>query len=210
MKISLRLANSTGDIFAQSDFPPFAEPSTAWAVNQPVTDRRALWIPADTPPGLYDVRLVVYDGANGQPLGDAVTIAAVPVWAATLTPPVGALDVPRNRDVPLGAVSLVGAIAPQTVAPGEFLWLWLYLRADESAPPDTPLLFTVTDGTRTETIPLTLQSVAGDTGGWRTGQIRRTIVHLPTGANFAGDTVTVRLSAGNTAPQTVAVMTLSR
>ena len=208
MKISLRLANSAGDIFAQSDFPPFAEPSTAWAVNQSVTDRRALWIPADTPPGLYDVRLVVYDGANGQPLGDAVTIAAVPVGAATLTPPVGALDMPRNRDVPLGAVSLVGAIAPQTVAPGEFLWLWLYLRADESAPPDTPLQFTVTDGTRTETIPLTLQSVAGDTGRWRTGQIRRTIVHLPTGADFAGDTVTVQLSAGNTTPQTVAVVAI--
>ncbi len=210
VKISLRLMNPAGDIFAQSDFPPFAVSPSVWETDTPQTDRRALWIPADTPPGLYDVRLVVYDGATGQPLGDAVTIAAVPVSAATLTPPAEALNVPRNRDVPLGAVSLVGAIAPQTVAPGEFLWLWLFFRADEATPPDTPLQFTVTDGSRTETIPLTLQAVAGDTENWRVGQIRRTIVHLPTGADFTGDTVTVRVSAGNTAPQTLAVVGLRK
>lgn len=206
VKISLRLVNATGDIFAQSDFPPFAVPPSTWMPGEPQTDRRGLWIPADTPPGLYDVRQVVYDGANGQPLGDAVLISAVEISAATIAPSAAALDVPQNGNVPLGAVTLVGHIAPQTVSVGGEVWLWLYFRAEESAPPDTPLVFTLTDGSRTETIPLALAGIAGDPTGWQAGQMRRGVVHLPAGSNFSGDLLTVQLSAGNAAPQTVAVV----
>jgi len=208
VKISLRLVNPTGDIFAQSDFPPFAVSPSAWTPDTLQTDRRGLWIPTDAPPGLYDLRMVVYDGATGQPLADAMTIPAVGVLAATIAPSAAALDVPQSDSLALGAVTLVGHIVPQSVSAGGDVWLWLFFRAEQSVPPDAPLVFTLSDGSRTETIPRTLTDIAGDPTGWQAGQIRRGVVHLPVGADISGESLTVQLSTKNAAPQTVAVMKL--
>jgi hypothetical protein len=70
----MRLVNARGDIFTQSDWPPLAAAggTSTWPPNQPITDRRALWLPPDIPPATYALQLVVYDPASGQPLGQPV------------------------------------------------------------------------------------------------------------------------------------------
>ncbi len=61
-QVRLRLTDSQGETWAQRDSAPAngQRPFDQWPVNQAAEDRHALWIPAGTPPGRYDLRIQVY------------------------------------------------------------------------------------------------------------------------------------------------------
>jgi hypothetical protein len=61
-QVRLRLTDSQGETWAQRDSAPAngQRPFDQWSVNQAGEDRHALWIPAGTPPGRYDLRIQVY------------------------------------------------------------------------------------------------------------------------------------------------------
>ena len=66
-KFSLRLATPTGEVLLARDYVPqngFA-PTPVWIVGQPATDQRGILLPADFPPGQYEVTLRLYDPATG-------------------------------------------------------------------------------------------------------------------------------------------------
>ena len=66
-KFSLRLATPDGQVVLADDYVPqnWFAPTTQWAVDSTAVDQRALFLPADLPPGPYMVTLRLYDPTNG-------------------------------------------------------------------------------------------------------------------------------------------------
>lgn len=184
-KLSVRLLNQTGDNFAQSDWPALAVsgPTSTWPVNQPVMDQRSLWLPADTPPGRYNLQLLVYNPANGQSVGEPVVIPTVTVAPAQIAPPPEALALPHRQSAPLGSLTLVGWAAPESVKPGQDLWLWLYWQAQTPVEPGT--VFRLSLGNQNADFPLA--DALGPAETWQAGQVRRAVYHLPTSLRLEGD-----------------------
>lgn len=62
-QVRLRLTDNQGTTWAQRDSAPVNGQVTfeQWPLNQPQEDRHALWIPAGTPPGRYELRVQVYE-----------------------------------------------------------------------------------------------------------------------------------------------------
>lgn len=92
-KVFVHLVDDKGQLVAQRDSEPGggSKPTTAWAVGETITDRVGVLLPADTPPGEYQLRVGMYDpatmerlpvlDAEGQPLGDTIPLATVRVPA---------------------------------------------------------------------------------------------------------------------------------
>ncbi|MGQ9598503.1 MAG: glycosyltransferase family 39 protein [Anaerolineae bacterium] len=79
------LVDGKGHGWAGDDHAPYRGlyPTSAWGAGEMVRDRFTLTVPADAPPGLYDVQVGWYDPASGERLsvdgGNAVRIAVVPI-----------------------------------------------------------------------------------------------------------------------------------
>jgi 4-amino-4-deoxy-L-arabinose transferase-like glycosyltransferase len=196
VQLSLRLINPRGDVFGQSDWPPLPA-STAWPTHQPIPDRRSLWLPADTPPGDYLLQLVVYHPATGQPLGQPATIPGLRIDPARLTPPPAALSMP-NFTPPAAPqpLHLIGSAYPEQIQPGQDMWLWLYWLAETPPAPNTTFRLTLQAQGDGLPVDVPLAEIAGPLDNWQAGQVRRTIVHLPTSPRLSGDTATIRVAAG--------------
>jgi hypothetical protein len=69
-KFSLRLLTPDGQVVMADDYVPqnWFAPTSQWAVGTEAVDQRALWLPADLPPGSYVITLRLYDPANGIPV----------------------------------------------------------------------------------------------------------------------------------------------
>jgi len=118
VSFSLRLYNADGILLAQHDETP-APPGAAWSLTAVTPLGLALPIPVATPPGRYQLRLVVYDGANGIPLGlpdgaSELGLGEVTVTLAALTPTI------TTRRARFDYIDLVQATVPAaTAAAGE-------------------------------------------------------------------------------------------
>lgn len=68
--VFVHLVGEDGAIAAQSDAPPAggARPTTSWLAREILEDVRVLDLPADLPPGDYDVLVGLYDPATGARL----------------------------------------------------------------------------------------------------------------------------------------------
>lgn len=68
--IFLHLTDATGHVLAQKDGPPGnqAPPTSHWLPGETMAERRTVAIPADMPPGRYQLRAGVYSLASGQRL----------------------------------------------------------------------------------------------------------------------------------------------
>jgi hypothetical protein len=84
------LVDETGEGWAGDDHQPHngSYPTSAWGAGEMVRDTFALAVPADAPPGLYDVQVGWYDPATNErlPVGEGTTfrVAVLPVsWTGT-------------------------------------------------------------------------------------------------------------------------------
>ncbi|MEW5957420.1 MAG: glycosyltransferase family 39 protein [Chloroflexota bacterium] len=215
-QLSLRLANSRGDLFTQSDWPPLAAAggTSTWPSQQPIIDRRSLWLPPDLPPGAYALQFVVYDPASGQPLGQPAMLAGVAVAAAQTVVPPQALAIPNPIASPPspGATSnprLVGYARPDRIKPGQEMWLWLYWQA--VAPLSGGLVRLSLDSQgRTVFVAYPLADSVGPLDSWQPGQVRRAVYHLPTSPRLAGPAAQLRVSLMSVAGQVKAENTLAQ
>lgn len=68
--VFIHLLNPEGQMAAQADGQPavWARPTSTWSAGETIVDRHALWLPPDTPPGRYLLRLGLYRPADGQRL----------------------------------------------------------------------------------------------------------------------------------------------
>ncbi|MCL4296464.1 MAG: glycosyltransferase family 39 protein [Anaerolineae bacterium] len=192
-QLSLRLMNNRGDIFTQSDWPPLtaAGSTSTWPLNQPIPDRRALWLPSDLPPGSYALQLVVYDPASGQPLGQPLIISNIPVGPAEITPPLTALPIPNRIDnsqlsIDNSQFTLAGYVLPDKFQPGQDMWLWLYWQALSSPFKGGEVRLTLSDGTNAVASDFPLAESVGPLDSWQAGQVRRAVYHLPTSPRLTG------------------------
>jgi len=118
--VTLRLADANGNTWALSDSEPQAGlwPFALWGTGERFDDRRALLIPAGTPPGAYNLYLSLHRAEGGQPLpvtgsdgtgrGTELLLGQVNVVAAQKPPPIQALPIQHPRQADFGDVRLLG------------------------------------------------------------------------------------------------------
>ncbi len=204
-QLSLRLVNHYGDTFTQSDWPPLAagQGASTWPPGQPITDRRSLWLPPDTPPGNYLLQLVLYNPHSGQPAEQPVAIDNIIVGPADIIVPAEALSIPnfktQNSKPKTQNLKLIGHALPDQIQPGEQMWLWLYWQAGNSPPTNIRLRFNLQSNGETFSAETPLADSVGSLDTWRPGQVRRAVYHLPTSPRLTGElaTVSVTLIAGD-------------
>jgi hypothetical protein len=195
-QLSLRLVNSTGDIFAQSDWPPFG-PTSAWSPGSPVADRRSIWLPVDIPPGNYSLQLVVYDPLAGRELGSPVTIPGILVSPTQIVPPVSLLNIPNATPYDPAddnRLSLVGYAFPAAIQPGQSMWLWLYWQAGTPIEPGTQLEISLESNGEVITESQPLAASVGPLDSWQPGQVRRAVYHIATSPRLQGSTADIWIS----------------
>ena len=201
-QVSMRLSNALGERYAQADWPPLAaEGGTAtWRPGQTVADRRALWLPVDTPPGHYQVQLAVYELGSGQQLGMPQTVAALDVAPAPIVVPARSLPLPNPGHVQVGDLILVGYALPAKLQPGEDVWMHLYWQlapdGDATRLRDLAVQLTLDGGKESERqeTRLPLAELVGDPTGWQPGQVRRALHRLPTSPRLSAAQVTLHIA----------------
>ncbi len=205
-QLSLRLVNPRGDIFTQSDWPPLAAfgPTTVWPARQPIPDPRALWLPVDAPPGDYALQLLVYNPATGAPLGQPVIVPNITVEAAKIIVPPDKLPIPNqisNGKSQIANPKLLGYAMPESVQPGQEMWLWLYWQADAPVSAQTLRLSLTSDDAEHLPADFPLADALGPLDAWQPGQVRRAVYHLPTSPRLTGNRamLTVSLPGGTVA-----------
>jgi mannosyltransferase len=136
LKFSLRLQDGRGQRWAAEDYVPQAgfAPSETWQPGQTVTDRHALVLPPDLPPGRYHVALVLYDPTTGRPLntGQPSALAEVNVAPPARLPDPATLPIPVHLDhASIGQdLALLGyGITPQPLRAGQSGTLTLWWQA---------------------------------------------------------------------------------
>ncbi|MGC8879506.1 MAG: glycosyltransferase family 39 protein [Anaerolineae bacterium] len=200
-QVSVRLINSRGERYVQADWPPLAAGggTSTWQPGQAVIDRRGLWLPADIPPGRYQVQLAVYEPGNGRQLGTPQSVTALAVAPARAVVPLRSLQLPNPTHLEMGELSLVGYALPSNVQPGEDIWMHLYWQlapgADVTRLAEATVELTLDGGKGSERkeTPLPLAELVGDPAGWRPGQVRRALYRLPTSPRFSAPQVTLHL-----------------
>jgi|GEM_PF-1016945 len=200
-QLSLRLLNSRGDIFTQSDWPPLN--TSTWPPHQPITDRRSLWLPPDLPPGEYALQLVVYNPTSGESLGQPLVIPAIPVAPATITPPLEALSIPNHIlsssfILHPSSFQLVGYILPDQIQPGQEMWLWLYWQmlspSLKGGGKGEVVRLSLSDGETTLAANFPMAESVGPLDSWQPGQVRRAVYHLPTSPRLTGNKAQVSVA----------------
>ncbi len=80
--VFVHVVNSAGEVAAQADGQPaqWTRPTSGWGAGETIVDRHGLWLPAETAPGAYTLRVGLYLPASGERLplatgGDAVEFA---------------------------------------------------------------------------------------------------------------------------------------
>ncbi|HMQ55539.1 MAG TPA: hypothetical protein PKD98_25890, partial [Anaerolineae bacterium] len=122
----------------------------------------------------------------------------------SITVPAAALSIPNYEPHPLGEVDLVGHAAPESVQPGQEMWLWLYWQARTPPDPKTTLRLTLTssDG-QSLTSDVPLFESAANFAGWQPDQVRRAVYHLPTSPRLSGRQARLTLALLNPAAEGV-------
>ncbi len=79
--VSIRLVNSSGARVGQWDTTPLGNRagSSTWQPNEIVADAQDMATAVNTPPGTYQLRVVPYHSATGNPLGDVVTLGDIQI-----------------------------------------------------------------------------------------------------------------------------------
>ncbi len=188
LSLSLRLINSQGDIFAQSDWPPLGS-----SLNKS-SDQRALWIPVDLPPNNYLLQIVAYDSISGQSVGPPLVIPNIPIGAAEIIPPLTALDIPHRTKQPLGDFNIVGYALPDRIQPGQMMWLWLYWEFNGQQSESQQLRLSLQSEGESITTMFPMTESVGALDFWQAGQVRRAVYHWPTSPRLNGRTATLKVA----------------
>lgn len=216
LKFSLRLVDATGRKWAGADYAPIngLVPTESWQPGQSVEDRRGLRLPADLPPGAYDLLLLLYDPASGAALPEGEPgghlLTRIEVMPAATPPALDALPLPTRAAATFGnELELLGYGIdpdPARAESGATLSLWWRVK-------QTPA-----DGQQVEALIGSGEAIAGrgvaalrdpTSPAWQPGQIVRQHVELafdPAAPSGKRDLrLTLLDAAGNATGASVAV-----
>lgn len=187
-KISVQLLDGRGQVIAQHDGEPAggSRPTDTWQAGEQIADNHAVPIAFGTPPGDYQLALIVYDAETGarvqQAGGDVLSLGAVRVARADGPAPLDVIPMQHRGDRALGPLALAGydlyrqgyRHAPETpLAPGDLLHVTLYWLAPDPLPAQWPAdqSFNLRLGDQLLTAPLA--GGAYPTGQWAPGELVR-------------------------------------
>ncbi len=187
-KVSVRLLDSAGTLWAQGDSAPFLFfPTSKWPSERVIRHVHEVLLPAGTPPGRYRAELLVYhpsagdllklQGPDGRLTDERILLGEVEISAAIR--PVSLRQLPPHRKVNVTFGEEVALLAhtwvERTYNPGDVLHLDLYWRSEAVSGQNYHLRLQVTgDGSETlreMSAPLTLSTFP--TSAWRVGDILR-------------------------------------
>ena len=115
LKVSARLLDPSGNVLVADDRVPvhFAYPTTAWVPGEQVDDVYDLPLPANAPPGPYNLQIILYRAADGSEVGRI----ALPLLASSLRLP---LPLVNDRQLPEPGAERIGqhlrSVAPLPIA----------------------------------------------------------------------------------------------
>jgi mannosyltransferase len=191
---TLQLLDARDQVVAQQDGESAggALPTTDWRAGETVVDRRAVPIPAGTPPGSYRLIAALYDAESGERLRfgerDMIPLGEVTVGAQTGAAARSLLPLQHRVDRRLGSVTLLGydqyargaAHAPQTpLRPGDLLHLTLYWQAPDPLPAEWSADQAVTITLGDESLSAPLAGGNFPTGEWMPGALLRGEFDIP-------------------------------
>ena len=200
-KVSLRLVDDRGVVWAQRDRSPYDYwPTSEWSVGQLVRYCADVPVPLGTPPGVYRLQAWLYEAETGRslPFDDqtggarnaycglgAIAVEAAPgraqLYASRKTegfPPPAVRRTPRGLRFGTSLELLGYDYAPQSVRPGQEVELRFYWRAAEVPPSDYRLVINWRDqnGKVWHTATHSPTGTPFDTSQWAQGQMVRGIV----------------------------------
>jgi mannosyltransferase len=158
-KVSLRLRDEEGHYWGRLDRRPAAYlyPTTRWKVGELLFGRYALPVLPGTPPGQYQLEVVLYSetrpegldvvDADGVARGTSAVIGTVTVPKAEQTPSKEELGISQPLEADFGGrIALLGYELGQTaVQPGDSLYLMLFWQALVDVDEDYSLTVAVVD-----------------------------------------------------------------
>jgi hypothetical protein len=201
--VTLRLAaeRANGRTWALSDSEPQAGlwPFTLWGTDEQIDDRRALLIPAGTPPGAYSLYLSLHQAEGGPPLpvtgfddtprGTELLLGRVTVTSAQEIPPLEALPIQHRRDADFGDVRLLGySIGTGPLRAGQPTPVTLFWQAHRPPPGDYVLALELHDEAGHNWARSTPRPL-GDlypTGQWHAGEFVRDHYEVVPAAEASG------------------------
>jgi len=215
--VSLTLTDEQGRMWAERA----SEPCGAWCLTtdwgtQQIRDQHALLVPADTPPGAYDLRLTWYERGSNRPLeavDEEKTDLGTSVHLATVTveePSPSAI--PPRPPEPYQAVfanglALRGYELPvRVVRPGDRIPLQLYWKVIQTPTADSKLVIELGDerGQRLVTTADVLGTPTYPPTHWQSGRVVRSHVQIPISPTLRAGRLSLRLglqtSDGRTIP----------
>ena len=133
------LVDEDGQGWAGDDHQPYdgLYPTSDWGAGEMVRDTFSLIVPADAPPGLYDVQVGWYDPATDErlPVGEstAFRVAVLPVgWAVTERQDLVAVGERFGEAITLeGYASTTDAVVSGVATDPEVLWVTLRWSTDD-------------------------------------------------------------------------------
>jgi len=185
--LSLRLVDAQGHLWGQADEWLENEASVAtyaWKVGEVSEKHHALSLVAGTPPGRYQVKLVLYRvdtlqgldilDEKGAPVGMEYTLGTVSVAGPSVPPTIEELTIPHHlRHDFDGQVELLGyGLSADEVRSGDTLGLTLFWRALRLMERDYGLLLELRDeaGRTWMEARLPLPNESYPTSRWRSGE----------------------------------------
>jgi hypothetical protein len=134
-KLSLRLRDLEGNDWAQADarLAGYWYPTTRWKPGEQVYGRQRLKVPPDTPPGSYDLDLIVYRASDTR-FVTQIDLGQVTIQSPRRPPDPADLEIQHRMSATLGELKLIGfETGVDKAAPGETVPLTLLWQA-----PDRP------------------------------------------------------------------------
>ena len=196
LKVSVRLFAPDGTLWVQEDQFPFAglAPTTTWSPGRYRRSPHSVRLPMGTPPGVYEVRFLLYDAETGEPLVHANGSPNVSLGQVHVQPNPHQAEwcAPVRLRGQAGEARLVGADPwPETVRVGQSVALAFYV---EVPPALADAFFDVElvaeDGTRLARAEGTVLPAFAEPSRLTAPtlvQVRRTLAVSPSGP--AGDAV---------------------
>ena len=182
LKVSLRLLDEAGQLWAQSDRVIAAfEPAGRWRAGMIMREDVNLLIPLATPEGTYHVEAVVYSGATGEPLKpntpEQISLGQATVARPSAPPPLPSLlSITQRINSCAGPLELIGVnMASQHVYESDTLAVEAFWQARQAPTSEYLVSVQLVNGAGTAVAKKTLPIATGAHGTltWQQGEIVR-------------------------------------
>lgn len=193
--LSLRLQDRQGHTWSKEDrwlLNPAGAATSAWAADETIQDRHLLSIPPGIPPGIYELKALIYDAHTlqqvavldqaGRAAGTEHSVATVRVAPPTILPTVQEWSIPHALQWDFGPLELLGFdLTSGEVSPGQTLELSLFWQALQPIKHDCTQMLTLRDETGHVWSEATsaLANEYYPTSQWREGEFLHVRCDLP-------------------------------